>query len=106
MKCRVASFSVSLDGFGAGPGQDIDNPLGIGGMELHQWVFPTRTFQRMHDGEAEGTDVLLGRGEPLFEGVDMRALGYRCVEHVPSELATHIVLLRGENVGGGKADDQ
>ena len=38
--------------------------------------------------------VVLGRGEPLFEGVDLRALGYQCVEFVASEKATHIVLRR------------
>jgi len=210
---RVASFSLSLDGYAAGPGQDIDNPLGVGGMELHEWVFPTRTFRRMHDGAADGSTgvddefaargfenlgawilgrnmfgpvrgpwpdeswrgwwgenppyhvpvfvlthhpratlemeggtvfhfvtggihealeraraaaggkdvrigggadtirqflraglvdelhlalapVLLGRGEALFEDVDMRALGYRCVEHVASEKATHMVFRR------------
>ncbi|MBE0645484.1 MAG: dihydrofolate reductase [Bacteroidetes bacterium] len=210
---RVASFSLSLDGYAAGPGQDIENPLGVGGMELHQWVFPTRTFRRMHDGGADGSTgvdddfaargfvnigawilgrnmfgpvrgpwpdenwrgwwgenppyhvpvfvlthyarttlameggtvfhfvtggihealdrareaagemdvrigggadtirqylreglidelhlavapVLLGSGEALFEGLDMRALGYRCAEHVPSELATHVVITR------------
>ncbi len=44
-KLRVASFSISLDGFGAGPGQNLENPLGVGGMDLHQWFFPTNTFQ-------------------------------------------------------------
>lgn len=45
-RVRVESFTISLDGYGAGPKQDIDNPLGVGGTGLHQWVFPTRTFQR------------------------------------------------------------
>jgi dihydrofolate reductase len=52
-KVRVAAFSLSLDGYGAGPGQNLENPLGRGGMDLHQWVFPTRTFRTMH-GEADG----------------------------------------------------
>jgi dihydrofolate reductase len=210
---RVASFSISVDGFGAGPGQDLQNPLGGGGMELHQWTFATRTFQRMHagsDGGETGVDddfavrgfenlgawilgrnmfgpvrgpwsdpewrgwwgddppyhvpvfvlthharppltmeggtifhfvtggihealdcarsaangrdvrigggpqtirqylraglidemhlaiapVLLGTGEPLFEGIDLRSLGYTCVEHVPSKLATHVIFRR------------
>jgi dihydrofolate reductase len=52
---RVASFSISLDGFGAGPNQDIDNPLGVGGADLHQWVFPTRTLQRVLFGAEGGT---------------------------------------------------
>lgn len=57
-KLRVACFSVSLDGFGAGPEQSLDNPMGAGGMALHQWVFPTRTFQAMmgKDGGTTGED--------------------------------------------------
>lgn len=57
-KLRVQSFSVSLDGYGAGPNQDLENPLGVGGMALHQWVFATRTFRRMFgsDGGTSGID--------------------------------------------------
>jgi dihydrofolate reductase len=54
-KLVVRCFSVSADGYGAGPNQDLDNPLGVGGMALHEWVFPTRTFQKMHAGKDEGT---------------------------------------------------
>jgi dihydrofolate reductase len=53
-KLRVHCFSLSLDGFGAGPNQDLDNPLGVGGIDLHQWLFPTRAFQKMHD-DGDGT---------------------------------------------------
>jgi len=53
-KLRVNCFSVSLDGFGAGPDQSLDNPLGVGGESLHDWFVPTRTFQRMH-GNEDGT---------------------------------------------------
>ncbi len=53
-RVRVESFSMSIDGYGAGPGQDAGNPLGVGGMALHQWLFPTRTFQRAH-GAGDGT---------------------------------------------------
>jgi dihydrofolate reductase len=209
-KLRVASFSVSLDGFGAGPNQSLENPLCVGGTAIHEWVFPTATFQKvrgnlggttgidndfaargfsnlgawilgrnmfgpirgpwpdeswkgwwgdtppyhtqvfvlthharqsiaMHGGTtfhfvtdgihaaldraraaAGGRDVrlgggvatiheylraglvdelhlaiapvLLGSGEKLFAGIDMVALGYRCVEHVASSMATHVVL--------------
>lgn len=210
-KLRVNSFSISLDGFGAGPDQDINNPLGVGGMELHQWAMPTRTFQERVLGAEGGTTgmdddfaargfsnlgawilgrnmfgpvrgpwpdmnwkgwwgdnppyhvpvfvlthharpsitmegntvfhfvtggirealdraqeaaagkdvrigggpntirqyleaglvdelhiaiapVLLGKGEPLFAGLDMRALGYECVRFVSTEKATHVVL--------------
>src|ERR1700704_6833882 len=57
-KLRVHCFSVSLDGYGAGPAQDLQNPLGVGGMALHEWVFPTRPFQRMlgKDGGETGID--------------------------------------------------
>lgn len=53
-KLCVRCFGVSLDGFGAGPNQDINNPLGVGGENLHEWFFPTRTFQKMF-GKEEGT---------------------------------------------------
>ena len=52
-RLRVHCFSISLDGFGAGPNQDINNPLGVGGEDLHQWLFPTRVFQKMQ-GKDEG----------------------------------------------------
>ena len=57
-KLRVNCFAVSLDGFGAGPDQSLENPLGKGGPSLHQWFFPTRTFQRMLFGKDEGTTGL------------------------------------------------
>lgn len=212
-RVRVEGVTLSLDGFAAGPHQDLTHPLGVGGHELHQWLWPTRTFQQAlfgKDGttgvddtfaargfdnfgawilgrnmfspsrgpwtdfewkgwwgdnppyhvptfilthharpsiemaggttfhfvtggvreaiararEAAGTrdirvgggaqtiqqflreglvdemhlamsPVLLGSGERLFDGVDARALGYRCVESVASDKATHIVLRRG-----------
>jgi dihydrofolate reductase len=57
-KVRVSSFAVSLDGFGAGPRQSLENPLGVGGESLHEWFFPTRTFQSMYgkDPGTTGTD--------------------------------------------------
>jgi dihydrofolate reductase len=57
-KLRVSCFGLSLDGFGAGPDQSLDNPLGVGGMALHEWFFPTRTFQQMfgQDGGETGPD--------------------------------------------------
>ena len=212
-RVRVDGFTISLDGYGAGPNQDINNPLGVGGTELHQWLFPTQTFQKVlfgKDGGTSGIDddfasrgfqnvgawilgrnmfgpirgnwpddnwkgwwgdnppyhcdvfvlthhprasitmaggtvfhfvtdgihaalkramnaaggrdvrvgggvatirqylqerlvdemhlavspVLLGRGEHLFAGLDLPQLGYRTSEHVPTELATHIVLTK------------
>lgn len=53
-KLRVQNFSISIDGYGAGPNQSRDNPLGIGGETLHDWVVATRTWRRMH-GEKGGT---------------------------------------------------
>lgn len=53
----VRSFSISLDGYGAGPDQDLKNPLGVGGMALHQWFFATQTFQRINGKEGGATGV-------------------------------------------------
>ena len=53
-RVRVHNFSISLDGFGAGPHQTREEPLGTGGEALHEWLFPTRTFQRM-GGKTGGT---------------------------------------------------
>jgi dihydrofolate reductase len=53
-RVRVSSFSASLDGYGAGTGQSLEHPLGRGGEHLHQWAWPTRTFQRMF-GKDDGT---------------------------------------------------
>ena len=58
-KLRVNCFSVSLDGYAAGPSQSLEHPLGVGGMALHEWIFATRTFQQMHgsgDGGTTGVD--------------------------------------------------
>ncbi len=52
-KFKVAAFSVSLDGFGAGPRQDLQNPLGVRGTELHDWFFRSAVFKKIH-GESSG----------------------------------------------------
>jgi len=54
----VRNFSMSLDGYAAGPHQDIDNPLGIGGFQLHEWLFATRSGNQMigREGGSEGLD--------------------------------------------------
>ncbi|MNZ82824.1 hypothetical protein D3C78_1015320 [compost metagenome] len=215
---RVEGFTISLDGYGAGPDQDLENPLGVGAEALHQWLLPTRTFQKAlfgKDGGTTGLDddfaargfrnvgawilgrnmfgplrgewpdehwkgwwgdnppyhvpvfilthharapiameggtsfhfitggihealdrareaaagkdvrigggaetlrqylreglidelhlaiapVLLGRGESLFQGLDLRALGYACVEFVATQKATHVVLRRQGHSG-------
>ena len=74
-KLRVNSFALSLDGYGAGPNQDLQNPLGVGGLALHEWFFSTRTFRRIHGqegGEAGVDDDFAARG---FAGVGARILG-------------------------------
>lgn len=52
-KLRVQSFAISIDGYGAGPNQDLQNPLGVNGPELMEWLFHTRVWRQMH-GQAEG----------------------------------------------------
>ncbi|HEY6399329.1 MAG TPA: dihydrofolate reductase family protein [Solirubrobacteraceae bacterium] len=57
-KLRVHNFSLSLDGYAAGPDQSLDNPLGVGGPGLHEWAFATRTYHQMQgiDGGDESVD--------------------------------------------------
>jgi len=54
----VRNYSISLDGYGAGPHQDLDNPIGMGGARLHDWIFATRSGNRMlgREGGSEGLD--------------------------------------------------
>jgi len=58
MRVRVAAFSISLDGFGAGPTQSMENPLGVRGTELHEWLFHTGAFKKMtgQEGGSRGVD--------------------------------------------------
>ena len=65
-RLRVNAFSISLDGYGAGPHQSIENPMGVDGMALHQWVLGTKTFQKMAGGFAGD---LIG-DKTAHEGVD------------------------------------
>src|SRR5438132_789102 len=57
-KVKVSAFSVSLDGFGAGPHQDLENPLGVRGLELHAWAHKTEFFATMQgrQGGSRGID--------------------------------------------------
>ena len=91
-KLRVESFTISLDGFGACPNQDIDNPLGVGGTSLHRWAVSTRTFQRMVFGTDGGS----------AEGIDeeFAARGFRTSAHGSS--AEHVGPIRTwpDEVGG------
>ena len=74
-KVRVAAFSISIDGFGAGPRQDLENPLGVRGMELHRWFFGTEAFNKMHgeSGGTRGTDNDIAAES--FENLGARILG-------------------------------
>ncbi len=74
-KLRVQSFSLSVDGFGAGPGQNLENPLGVNGPELMEWVFRTRFFQRMHGAGGGETGVDNGIAEQGFAGIGAWILG-------------------------------
>lgn len=63
-KLKVLCFGVSMDGYGAGPDQSLENPLGVGGPSLHQWFFPTQAFQKMH------SEMLGSPGEEGSTGID------------------------------------
>ncbi|RWC92940.1 MAG: dihydrofolate reductase [Mesorhizobium sp.] len=75
-KLRVNAFTLSLDGFGAGPDQDLANPLGIGGENLHKWMIGTRFFRKVVMGQDGGTidtdDAFAARS---FENVGAWILG-------------------------------
>jgi dihydrofolate reductase len=77
-KLRVHNFAVSLDGYAAGPRQALDQPLGVGGPQLHEWVFATPTGRRMIgiDDNDEGAggidDKFLARGD---EGIGATIMG-------------------------------
>ena len=116
-KLRVQSFAISIDGYGAGPNQDLQNPLGINGPELMEWLFHTRLWQKMHGHDVRlggGVStireylrsglidelhlairpVLLGSGEHLLNDIDPRALSYECTKYVAGERAAHVFLRR------------
>ena len=74
-KVRIECFAISADGYGAGPSQDLEHPLGVGGERLHDWTFARRNFRRMHGlagGETGLDDDFIARG---FEGVGAWILG-------------------------------
>jgi dihydrofolate reductase len=74
-KLRVQSFAISIDGYGAGPDQDLQNPLGVNGPDLMEWFFPTRVWQRMH-GHTDGeTGVDNEMAELAFVNVGAWILG-------------------------------
>ena len=74
-KVKVAGFSISLDGFGAGFEQNLENPIGLRGQELHSWIYNTRSFHKMtgKDNGTEGIDNSLL--ENSFENVGVWIMG-------------------------------
>jgi dihydrofolate reductase len=74
-KLRVQSFSLSLDGFGAGPAQSLENPLGVRGPELMDWFFHTRLWQKMQGNEGGETGSDNGIAEQGFAGIGAWILG-------------------------------
>jgi dihydrofolate reductase len=74
-RVRVLSFAVSLDGYGAGPWQDLEHPLGVNGPELMEWFFPTRVWRRMHGHDDGETGVDNEMAERAFAGIGAWILG-------------------------------
>jgi dihydrofolate reductase len=74
-KLRVRAFGLSIDGFGAGVRQDLENPMGRGGMALHEWAFATRTFRRMFGKEGGSSGVDDGFAARGFENIGAWILG-------------------------------
>lgn len=80
-RIRVHGFTLSTDGYGAGPGQDLQNPMGRGSKDLHRWAFQTRTFRAMfgQDGGSTGADErLAARG---FDGIGAWVMGRNMFTH-------------------------
>ena len=95
-KLRVHNLTVSLDGYAAGPEQGPDDPLGVRGPLLHNWVFETRTGRQMlgeEGGETGTDDDLLARGDAGIGTTD------EPVEFVASPIVAHFRLLRTDSSG-------
>lgn len=74
-RLRVNSFSISIDGYGAGPNQSLEEPLGTGGESLHDWIVSTKTFKQLYgdDGGTTGEDdAFVARG---FDNIGAWILG-------------------------------
>jgi hypothetical protein len=74
-RLRVHCFSVSLDGYSAGPNQDLANPLGVGGVAVFGWQFATRSHRQMHGGEGGATGLDDDMVKQGFEGIGAWILG-------------------------------
>jgi len=74
-RLRVQSFAVSIDGFGAGPSQSLDRPLGVRGPELMEWFFATRVWRAMHGQDGGETGVDNAMAEQGFANIGAWILG-------------------------------
>ena len=74
-KLRVQGFAISIDGYGAGPNQDLENPIGVGGLELMEWFFHTRVWRKMHGLDGGETGIDNGLAESSFAGIGAWILG-------------------------------
>jgi dihydrofolate reductase len=71
----ASGFTISLDGYGAGPSQSLANPLGVGGEGLHAWLVGTRTFKRTHGGEGGDTGIDEDFAARSMEGIGAWIMG-------------------------------
>src|SRR2546430_17030278 len=79
MSSVTCQISISVDGFVAGPNQSLENPIGEGGMRLHQWLFETSSWREQH-GEEGGPDTKDSRGvRRLFANVGAYIMGRKMV---------------------------
>ena len=74
-RLRICSFGISIDGFGAGTGQDLQNPLGVRGPEIMEWFFHTRTFRSMYGLEGGETGIDDGLAKDGLTGFGAWILG-------------------------------
>lgn len=78
---RVESFTISLDGYGAGPGQSLAAPMGERGGLLHGWAFGTRTFRKMFGQDGGSDDVDEGFAQQGFDNIGAWVLGRNMFAH-------------------------
>ena len=80
-KVRVSAYSISVDGFGAGPDQSLEHPLGVRGGELHGWAFETKTFRTMFGKEGGSTGVDEGFAARSMQGLGAWIMGRNMFAH-------------------------
>lgn len=80
-RVRVGAFSISVDGFGAGPDQSLENPLGMRGKELHEWAFATTTFRTMFGQQGGSTGVDEAHAARSMEGMGAWIMGRNMFAH-------------------------